>query len=143
MVDPYNLMGQEKTEQINYLFEIVENYENLINPTDRDKERYLQACMWIEAESRRREKQFAYSAATYGMKKHKLVNGQIERFKTILKLQFMEKHSDNMKVGRFTPEMNHDMDKMNRMEKAACYRVNGIHVSVQDCNTCSHHACKA
>ena len=142
MVDPYELKGQQKSEQLNYLFEIQENFDLLSNPTKQDKERYHLSCLWLEAEARRREKQFHYSAEMYGKKKLVIVEEAIAEFKTKLKMDFMTKYQDQIKINKFTPEMMKDMDKLSKIEKAACYRVRGINISLADCNTCEHKACR-
>lgn len=140
--DPYYLIGEEKTRQINLLFQIQDDYEKIANPSEIDRERYYLSCLWLEAESMRREKQFRQSAMAQSKRKHKIVQESVDRFKTIMKLQFMEKFKDNIACGKFTPEMSAEMDRMNRMESAACYHISGIKVTMQDCNKCEHKSCK-
>lgn len=142
MVDPYGLKGQEKIDQINYLFEIQDNFESLQCPTDRDRERYYLSCLWLEAEAKRRQRQYAESAEYQRRKKIKMVDEAVDRFKTIMKLEFMQKYQAEISQGKITPEMSAAMDRMNRIEKAACYRISGINVSLQDCNTCEHKSCR-
>ncbi len=141
-IDPYGLSGEEKVNELNKMFEWIEEFDKIENPSFEEKEAYYIACMHLEAEAIRRVKQFELAEKMYSRRKIKIVSQELEDYKTRTKLAFMEKFGKEISSNQFTSEMMKEMDKLERMEKASCYIIHGISITPKECDTCVHKSCR-
>ncbi|MDD5549559.1 MAG: hypothetical protein PHI79_08215 [Sulfurovaceae bacterium] len=139
--DVYHLKGEDKKQELEKMTEFVNYYQGLENPTDQDKRHFLDACTYLEADSLRQQKRMLLSSMMYNKMRQALVTAELEKFKINVKLRFMEKYDTQIKGGTFTPDMSKELDKITRMEKAACYKINGIDIDMKNCDTCTFKAC--
>jgi hypothetical protein len=78
----------------------------------------------------------------YNKMRTRLIDAELDNFKTIIKLRFMEKYAADIENKNFTTEMSKALDRLSRMEKAACYKITGIDIAIKDCDTCTYKACQ-
>jgi len=139
--DPYYLKGEEKSQTLKLLTEVVHSFRDIENPDQIDKEDYYYACSLLEAEASRRCRQAQSAELYYGEEKRKMVSQALEDYKINAKLEFYAKYESSIQSKTFTPEMMKDLDKLEKRERASCYLVSGLIITERDCNVCPHHAC--
>jgi len=141
--DPYTLAGDEKKECLEEMGNFIILYKKLENPTEEEKRLFFDACTKLQADAQRKIRAVSSARDYYEKLKNTLVAQELERFKVIVKLKFMEKYAKEMEAQTITSDMSKDLDKLTKMEKAACYIINGVDISLRDCATCAHKACNA
>uniref|UniRef100_A0A6M3LYW6 Uncharacterized protein n=1 Tax=viral metagenome TaxID=1070528 RepID=A0A6M3LYW6_9ZZZZ len=140
--DVYHLKGEEKVLELNKMIAFIENFKNTENPTQTDKRHYFDACIHLERDIIRQTTRLHLSLAMYAKLRNTLVATELETFKTKVKLAFMEKHQKEIESGEFTAQMSKDLDKLTRMEKVACYKIEGIDITIKDCEICKNKICQ-
>ena len=141
-VDVYHLKGEEKKNALDKMVYFTIHYQTLENPTQIDKRYYFDACRFLEADAIRQQTRMHISATMYNKMRSALVAAELDKFKTQVKLQFMEKYQKEMESKQFTPQMSKDLDKITKMERVACYMIQGIDVEMKNCETCKNKICQ-
>lgn len=140
--DVYHLKGEEKKAELEKMVVFIENFTAIENPTRMDKRRYFDACLYLERDMIRQATRIQLSLAMYSKLRNALVATELETFKTKIKLGFMEKYQAEMAAGQFSAQMSKDLDKLTRMEKVACYKIDGIDIAVKNCEICKAKICQ-
>lgn len=139
--DVYHLKGEEKRAELEKMVKFIESFHENKNPNGFDKRHYFDACLYLERDLLRQTTRLHLSFVMYGKLRTTLVEGELESYKTKVKLQFMEKYQKEMASGQFTAQMSKDLDKLTRIEKVSCYKVNGLDISMRDCDACEKKIC--
>lgn len=126
--DLRQLTGEKKAEAIRRLIDIIEN------STD-SKLRYS-ALLLMEAESYRNKKRAETANEYFNAQIKDMQLQAIEDFKVQAKVKFSAKYSALIQKGQFSPEMMRDFDIIQKMERAACYMMDGLTVYTKECNKC-------
>ncbi len=137
--DPYTLKGQEKKDALDSMVEFTIKYQGLDNPTQANKRQFFSACQYLERDAIRQETRIHLSVIMYHKMQKNLVDAELEAYQINVKLRFMEKYQ---KVGALTPELSKELDKITKMEKVACYQINGVDITMRDCDVCKSKICQ-
>jgi hypothetical protein len=140
--DVIHLKGEEKRIALDKMRDFMETFKNIESPTKIEKRQYYRACCLLESDALRQLQRLKVAVGMFDKMKKEIILRELEIFKTKIKLAFMEKYQAEISSGTFTQEMSKELDKITRMEKVGCYQVNGIDISMKDCNICKYKICQ-
>ena len=139
--DLINLKGEEKKDALDKMRDFVENFKGIESPTKTEKRLYFRAITLLEADAIRQAQRLKITIDMFGKMKKEIVMAELETFKIKTKLEFMERYQEQISKGEFTGEMSKELDKITRMETVGCYHVEGIDISMKNCDMCKHKIC--